>query len=200
MGKVEEKIINFIRDNGGYVRWKDLGKAGFDSSWVYVLRDKGKLERVGHGLYRLLDHPINAHMSFVEIARQIPKGIICLRSALSYYEFTTYNPPLVDVALPYGAYHTKRSYPPIKLWVFSKRSYSVGVEDISIDGAMIRIYGREKTICDCFKFRNKIGVDLAKEGLREYLKIKDRNIQKLIEFSRVCRVETILRTYMDAML
>jgi predicted transcriptional regulator of viral defense system len=200
MRKVEQKLIKFIKARGGYIRPKDLEKAGYDPDSVYRLRRNGVIERVGWGLYRLIEHPVTTHIAFVEVSQIIPKGVICLRSALSNYELTTYNPSRIDVAIPRYTRRPKSGYPPIEYWEFSNNMFSSGIEEIEIDEVTVKIYGPEKTICDCFRFRNKIGIDLAKEGLREYLKRKDRDINKLLKYAEICRIRSVLRPYLEAML
>ena len=200
MSQMKNKVIDHIRANGGYIRPKDLRDAGFYINWVYYLLGSGDLERIARGLYRLTEHPIRAFIGFVEVSRQVPTGIICLRSALDYYELTTYNPPIIDIAVPRGTHRPKITYPPVNFWVFSEKMFTAGMSQIKIEQADVRIYEKEKTICDCFRFRNKIGTDLAKEGLKEYLKLKERNIPKLLDLAEICRIKPLLRTYLDAML
>jgi predicted transcriptional regulator of viral defense system len=200
MRKVKQKVIEFIKANGGYIKPRDLKSAGYDPNWVYLLQKEGDIERIRQGLYKLTGHPVTQYVGFIEVSRAIPKGVICLRSALSYHQLTTYNPSKVDVALPRRTHQPKSKMPPVQYWIFSERMFLKGIIRVSIDGTPVRVYNPEKTICDCFRFRNKIGIDLAKEGLKEYLKRKNRDINKLLEYAEICRIKSLLKTYLEAIL
>jgi len=162
--------------------------------------DEGLISKVKTGLYKLSDVPAVSHQSFVDIAQAVPEGVICLLSALSYHQLTTFNPSVVSVAIHRKAWRPKVVYPPVEFYYFSEKQFHAGVETITVKGQKIRIYSPEKTICDCFRYRNKLGIDTAKEALTEYLKRKNRNIEKLLEFAVVCRVKPVLQTWLNAMI
>ncbi len=198
---VKDEIVQFLKEKGGYFRRSELAAAGFNPQWVYHLEKQGIIERVGWGIYKLSGQQYSYQSSLIEIPIFIPKGVICLRSTLAYYDLTTYNPPVIDVAVSRIPHHTpKVEHPPVKFWFFSPRFFTEGIIDERIGNGAIKIYNREKTICDCFRLRNKIGLEMAREGLEEYLKLKDRNIPGLIKYAEVCRVKEIIRPYLDAML
>lgn len=200
MKNKRDKIIDVFRRNGGFLRPKDLRKEGYDPRWVYRLLEEAIIEKVHWGLYKLREMPSTNYSGFAEIARAIPAGIICLRSALAYYEFTTYNPSIIDVAIKRDSRPVDISYPPVKVWEFSLKFFDIGKTYIRIAETDVAMFDKEKTICDCFRFRNKIGIDIAKEGLQEYLKLKDRDIPKLLKYAEICRVKAVMRPYLDAML
>jgi len=134
----------------------------------------------------------------IQVALRIPKGIICLISALSYHNLTTQIPCQVYVALPLDAEKPRLAYPLVRLFWLSKPVYSTGVEEHLLDGTTISIYNREKTIADCFKYRNKIGLDVALEALKEGID-QGRDIELIMEYARIDRVEKIMRPYMEAL-
>jgi predicted transcriptional regulator of viral defense system len=152
--------------------------------------------RVKRGLYRKADAPMLSHQGFIDIGHAVPEGVICLLSALSYYELTTFNPSFISIALRRGSRKPKISYPPVEIHHFSDVQFSYGITIITLTGHKIKIYSREKTLADCLRYRNRLGIDIVKEGLSEYLKRKDRNIEELMECARICRVRPLLHTWL----
>lgn len=135
----------------------------------------------------------------MDISLSIPDGVICLLSALSYYELTTFNPTFISVALARNTWAPKIKYPPVEFFYFSKKQFEAGIDEVKIDNFNIRIYCPEKTVCDCFRLRNKLGLDIAKEGLTVYLKMKDRNLEKLLKYAEICRVKQLILTWLNAL-
>jgi predicted transcriptional regulator of viral defense system len=166
---------------------------------LYALRDSGILVRLDRGLFRLADAPPFTHPDLVQVALAIPKGVICLISALAFHNLTTQIPHQVYLALPVSAEKPRLSYPPLRLVWLSPASYAAGIQRVQLDRVSVRIYGREKTIADCFKFRNKIGLDLAREALREGLR-QGCKPDRLLEFARIDRVDKIMRPFLEALL
>ena len=199
-GQKYQKIRQIFRANKGYARTGELLAKGVHPRDIRAMVDEGLISKVKTGLYRLSDVPAVSHQSFVDIAQAVPEGVICLLSALSYHRLTTFNPSVVSVAIFRKAWRPKIAYPPVEFYYFSEKQFHAGVETITVKDQKIRIYSPEKTICDCFRYRNKLGVDTAKEALTEYLKRKSRNIEKLLEFAAVCRVKPVLQTWLNAMI
>ena len=158
-----------------------------------------EIVEVTRGVYRLPEIPPSQHTDLVRVALRVPKGIICLISALSFHNLTTQIPHQVYVALPLDAEKPRLAYPPVRLLWLSQAAYSVGVEEHFLEGVIVRVYSREKTIADCFKYRNKIGLEVALEALKEGLS-QGCQPQSLIEFARIDRVEKIIRPYLEALL
>jgi predicted transcriptional regulator of viral defense system len=131
---------------------------------------------------------------------KIPKGVICLISALSYHEITTEIPHQIYVALPRGAEPPRLDYPPLRIFWFSGPAFDEGIEDHVVDGIPVRVYSPEKTIADCFKYRNKIGLDVVLEALKFYRQRKRFKVDELMRYARVCRVEKVMRPYVEAVL
>jgi predicted transcriptional regulator of viral defense system len=165
------------------------------------MRDSGILEQVNRGLYRLSDLPPLGNPDLVQVALKAPKGVICLISSLAFYGITTQVPHEVYLALEQKrAKKPILKHPPLRVFWLSGNAFSEGIETHRIDGVTVRFYGPEKTVADCFKYRNKIGLDVAIEALRLYLQKKRSHIDSLMHFASVCRVETVMRPYMEAML
>ena len=151
------------------------------------------------GVYRLPDAPVNEHADLVQAALRIPKGVICLISALALHGLTTQIPHAVNIALPLNAEKPRLEYPPVRLFWLSPAAYAAGIEEHLLDGVHVRAYSREKTIADCFKYRNKIGLSVAVEALKDGLG-QGCKPETLLKFGRIDRVEKIMRPYLEALL
>ncbi len=192
-----QKIVEIFKTHNGYARSKDILAKGVHPRNIKAALEEGLIIKVKNGLYRLSDTPIISNQSFIDIACAIPEGVICLFSALSYYELTTFNPSVISVAIYRKSWKPKIEYPPVEFYYFSTKQFESGIDIIRIDGHKVRIYSPEKTICDCIRYRNKLGLDVAKEGLTEYLKRKNRNLEKLLEYAEVCRVRPLLQEWLN---
>jgi predicted transcriptional regulator of viral defense system len=176
-------------------------RLGIHPRTLYALRDTGEIETVGRGLYRLAAAPPLASPDWVSVALRLPRAVICLISALAHHSLTTQIPHTIDLALPSHSQVPRLDGLPIRAVWFSEPAYSAGVQVTNIDGVPIRIYSPEKTIADCFKYRNKVGVDIAVEALRTYReRHKKPNRRALLHYAQVCRVEKIMRPYLEAIL
>jgi predicted transcriptional regulator of viral defense system len=175
-------------------------RLGIHPRTLYALRDRGELEQLSRGLYRLADLPPLGDPDLVTVALKVPKGIICLISALAFHELTTQTPHAVDVALPRGAERPRLDYPPLRLFWFGLRAYREGVQEHLLDGVLVRVYSPEKTLADSFKYRNRLGLDTAIEALRRYRERGRPDIEALLRAARACRVERVMRPYLEALL
>ena len=200
MNKKHEKIIKIFKIHNGYARSKDILAEGIHPRDIKNILDKGLIIKVKNGLYKLTDIPVISNQSFIDLARAVPEGVICLLSALSYHELTTFNPSIISMAIYQKSWRPKIEYPPVEFYYFSTKQFKTGIDEIKIKAHKVRIYCPEKTICDCFRYRNKLGLDTAKEGLSEYLKQKDRNLEKIVEYAEICRVKPLLQTWLNAMI
>jgi predicted transcriptional regulator of viral defense system len=200
MNKKDERIYKVFKKYKGFTRTKDILAAGIHPRDIKRVKDEGQIIRIKRGLYRLANISLISNQGFVDLAHAVPGGVICLLSALSYYELTTFNPLVIEMAICRGSRKPKINYPPVEFYHFSKKQFEAGISKIKIKGHEIRIYNPEKTICDCFRYRNKLGLDIAKEGLSEYLKRKDRNLEKLLEYAEICRIKPLLQTWLNAMI
>ncbi|MCK4416808.1 MAG: type IV toxin-antitoxin system AbiEi family antitoxin domain-containing protein [Candidatus Latescibacteria bacterium] len=199
MNKKDERIYEVFRTRKGFARTKDIIAAGIHRRDIKRARDEEQIIRVKRGLYRLSEIPLISNQGFIDLARAVPEGVICLLSALSYYELTTFSPSVISMAICRGSRRPKIEYPPVEFYHFSRKQFESGIDEVKIKGHKVRIYSPEKTICDCFRYRNKLGLDIAKEGLSEYLKCKDRNLEKLLEYAEICRVRPLLQTWLNAL-
>ncbi|MBP7795981.1 MAG: type IV toxin-antitoxin system AbiEi family antitoxin domain-containing protein [Elusimicrobiales bacterium] len=200
MNNKQKQIISIFKTHKGYARSKHLLSNGIHPRDIKSMLIKGLVIKVKNGLYRLMDTHVISNQSFIDIACATPEGVICLLSALSYYELTTFNPSVISVAIYRESWRPKIEYPPVEFYYFSKKQFETGIDVININGHKIRIYCPEKTICDCIRYRNKIGFDIAKEGLSEYIKRKDRNLEKLLKYAEICRVKPLLQTWLKVMI
>jgi predicted transcriptional regulator of viral defense system len=194
------RITKYLKSIGGYARMKDLRAAGFQTREVAALVADGSIERVKPGLYRLADlRDLGEDAGLVDVCRAVPEGVICLVSALVYHGLTTFNPSEVYVAIPHGAKPPRMHYPPINTFFFRERFYTPGIETVSTPTGDIRIYTREKTVCDMFRYRHKLGEDLALEGLKQYLKQKDASVAQLLAYATICQAKTVMLPYLKAL-
>lgn len=196
-----KEIIQFFKTHSGYARMKDLKQAGFHTRNIRALLDNGFIEKIKPGLYRLTDIPQKdgIPLSFIDVCKSIPKGIICLISALEYHGLSMINPSEIYVAIPNSEKPQTIEYPPVKIFYFRERFYNFGIETRKDSYEFVKIYNPGKTICDMFRYRKKLGEDLALEGLKNYLKRKDADLVKLHNYAIKCRVKTIMLPYLKAM-
>lgn len=183
----------------GLVRMRDLRDAGVAAETVARLLREGAITRVARGLYQLADSMPDARRSLAEASALVPKGVICLTSALQFHELTLQMPSAVWIAIDRTGWKPKVEYPPIRFVRFSSHALKEGVRQHPIDGIDVPIFEPAKTIVDCFRYRNKIGLDLALEGLREALRTKRVTPDELYEFARTARVWSVMRPYVEAM-
>lgn len=194
-------ILRYLKRKGGFARMNELRAASFQTRDIAILVQEGKIEKVKSGLYKLpkIDVSTDINASLVEASHAVPKGIIALASALAHYELTTFVPSEIYVAIPLSEKPPKIQYPPLRFFYFPARFYGVGIDEIRTSAGTVRMYTMEKSICDMFRYRRKIGEDLALEALKNYLRRKNSNIKKLQEFAVICRVKTVMLPYIKAM-
>lgn len=195
-----DKAVEVFRKRGGILRTAQAVRAGVHPSTLYAMRDSGILERVSRGVYRLADSPPLGNPDLVTVATRIPNGVICLISALSFHDLTTQIPHEVHVALAAGAEEPRVDFPPIRTYRFVGQSFSEGVEVQDLDGIGVRVYCAEKTLADCFKFRNRIGLDVAVEALRFYRERRTLRADELVRYASICRVKKVMQPYLEAVL
>jgi predicted transcriptional regulator of viral defense system len=196
-----EKLIKIFNSNKGYAKMKELRKKGVQTRTIAEALSKGVIEKVKPGLYKLVDYPWDEHESFTAVCNSNMKAVICLASAAEYYELTTFNPSYVTVAVPHNTPRFDIDYPPIKVYYFANSYYPQGIETLNTKSGIVRIYNKEKTIGDLFRYINKIGEDIAVESLKTYLRNKkERDIPKLLEFSEICGVKKKIEPMIKAIL
>jgi predicted transcriptional regulator of viral defense system len=196
MKKKPEKIF---LENGGQLRMSEAINRGISRYMLYKLRDKGIIEQISRGVYRLRELPEIGNPDLVTVCLRYPSAVVCLVSALAFHGITTQIPHSVSVAVPRGSRAPSLDYPPVSPHQFSKNAYTAGIETHQIDGVSVKIYRMEKTLADCFKFRNKIGMDIVLESLKLYRDRKKFNLAGLIKYGEICRVEEAMKPYLEAL-
>lgn len=201
MKKSFAEAEEIFRKHHGLLKSSQARQYGVNPKTLADMVGEGRLVKEARGLYRVADMELPGQVDLIFVSQKIPKAVICLISALAYYELTTQIPHKVYIALPWeGRYRPRIEYPPIEVFWLSENIYEAGVDQVEMDGFSVPIYSPEKTIADCFKFRNKIGKDVALEALKKYVSSKERNLSALISFSQVNRVEKIMRPHLESLL
>ncbi len=191
-------IEQFEKHNGTLSTTEAL-KLGIQPRTLYRLRDDGTLMQLARGLFRLNDLSPLTYPDLFIVAKKIPKGVICLISALAFHELTSEIPHEVHVAIPRDMQRPRLEYPPIRYFSFSLPTYTAGIRECRVDGTTIKIYSQAKTVTDCFRFRNKIGSDVAVAALKHYLG-NNGTVSELANFARINRVTRVMRPYLEALL
>lgn len=199
MASQREQELLTLADQQGILRARQLAEHGIARVYLQRLVDKGRLERIGRGLYRSPQAEVSLHHSLAAAAQRTAEGIVCLLSALTFHELTTQLPHAVWLALPPGKAAPRSDYPPLQVVHVSGRAFQAGVEEHVIDGIAVPIYGVAKTVADCFKFRNRIGVDVAVESLRQCLAERRCTVDELLHYAAICRMTKVMRPYMEAL-
>jgi predicted transcriptional regulator of viral defense system len=197
--KIEQAKDTF-RKHGGILRTTDALKEGIHPRVLYFMRDNNELEVLCRGTYRLAELGPIDQQDIVTVASKVKSGVICLISALSYHEITTQIPHEVYVAISRKMAYPKLKYPPTRFFRFSEDAFHAGIEVHKISGVEVKIYSPEKAVVDCFKYRNKIGLDVAIEALKFWRKKKNAKIDKLMNYAKICRVYHVMKPYVEAML
>ena len=182
----------------GYKTTGELIAAGLTNAEILQRCKSGNLIKIKQGLYRSSELFLQ-NQSFIDVAAALPKGIICMFSALAYYELTVFIPKQVDVALPRITVRPSIVYPPVKMYYMHAEKLNKYTRTVKNVKYHFRIYDIEKTVCDAVKYKNRIGIDIAKEVVKEYLKRKNRNIVKLIEIAKLQRVEKLLTEWLTVL-
>ncbi len=184
----------------GILRRVEAINLGVPEYVIYEMTKSGDLIKEARGLYKLAESEPLSNPDLVQVSLLIPKGVVFLISALYFHRLTTQIPHWIYLALPRGTNYPKVEYPPIKAFIRSQKQYAAGVEEHTIDGIKVRIYSKEKTVADCFKYRKEIGKDIALEALKDYMSSASRNVSGLMEYARINRVEKFILPYVETLL
>jgi predicted transcriptional regulator of viral defense system len=195
-----ERALNIFRANGGVLKTTSAIKLGIHPRTLYALRDDALLERLDRGLYRITNAKPLDNPDFVTVALKVPKGVICLISALAFHHMTTQVPHAVYMAIAANDQAPALRYPPLRLFWYSQATFEDGVTAIVMDSVHVRIYSAERTLADCFKYRNKIGIDVCVEALNLYRRRGRMKLDRLEHYAKLCRVERVIKPYMEAIL
>lgn len=191
---------DIFRSHGGLLRTSRAIKLGIHPRKFYAMRAAKHIEPLSRGLYRLASLPPLSKPDLATVALRVPHGVICLISALAFHELTTQIPHEVHVALKKGSKRPRLDFPPAMFVWLSESDFNAGIETHNADGAQVRVYDPEKTVADCFKFRNRIGLDVAIEALKLWREKKRSKPDVLLKYAKLCRVERVMKPYLEALL
>jgi len=178
---------------------RELAEAGIHRQVLTRLVREGRIERVARGVYRLAEQPVTENHGLAVAAAAVPQGVVCLLSALQYHGLGTQLPSEVWLALDRTAWRPKLDYPPLRIVRFTGAALTEGVGSHVVEGRRVKVYDVAKTIADCFKYRNKIGLDVALEALRDAWRGKRFTMADLDRYAAICRVQRVMRPYLEAL-
>jgi predicted transcriptional regulator of viral defense system len=190
--------MQYVRQHG-IVRPRDIEAIGVPREYLLRLYRQGKLNRTGRGIYTLPDAAVTERHTYAEVAKRVPDAVLCLLSALAFHEITTQSPASVWIALGKGARTPALPSPSLRVVRLTEPSLSEGIEKHPVEGVSVRVYSAAKTVADCFKFRNKIGLDIAIEALKVCLRQKKATVNEIYRYAKLCRVSNVIRPYMEAL-
>ncbi|MBU0478620.1 type IV toxin-antitoxin system AbiEi family antitoxin domain-containing protein [bacterium] len=195
-----QELINFLQSHDGVTRFSTILKAGFHPDSLIALEKEGKVEKIAWGLYRVANYLPGSQPDLVIVSLQAHRGIICLLSDLSFYKARSEIPKYVDLAIPQGIHANRIGYHPVRFYRFAPNAWKAGIEKHEIEGHRIKVYSLAKTIADCFKFRNKIGADVARDALKVAVTEKSIKPKEIMKYAKICRVDNIIKPILEAML
>lgn len=195
--KTKNRIDDYLSSQKGAIRTSDFQTAGLHNSYLTELVDRGVLVRLKTGLYLKAENQTIS--GFYEIQMALPGAVICLASALSFYELTSFEPPSVHIAIPRDDRTLPPGFPPVRKFSFGRTRYTLGLTNVDVEGSVITMYDQEKTICDSIRYRRILGQDIVNEAIRNYLGSRETNVDKLIEYSKVLKSEGPIRTHLRLM-
>lgn len=200
MPTAEERAVKIFEEEGGLLRSSEARSLGIHPQTLKRMTESGDLEKIERGLYHLRHHSLQGDPDLIIVAKRVPEAVFCLVTALHFHGLTTQLPRKVYIALPQEKKAPLLEHPKLEIIWLSEKPYASGIDSVALNGQEIRIYSKAKTVADCFKFRNKIGEDVAIEALKEYLHDRDRSIPQLMEYAEMNRVARIIEPYLKAMI
>lgn len=198
MPDIRQRALDLVRGHGA-LRPRDLDTHGIPRHYLQLLLADGAVERVGRGLYVPAGADFSEHHTLAEAAARVPHGVVCLLSALRFHGIGTQLPHAVWMALEEKAWQPRVDHPPLRIVRFSGTAWTYGVERHVVEGVPVRVYSPAKTVADCFKYRNKIGVDVAVEALRETLRDRRATPDELMRAAAACRMSRVMTPYLQAL-
>jgi predicted transcriptional regulator of viral defense system len=197
--KFREAKRIFIR-GGGTMRTMQAIEAGIHPRTLYAMRDRKIIEEISRGLFRLAELPPDSAPDYTALSLRAPRAVICLASALAFHGLMDKAPKKICIAIQRGERVPRFDDLPVAVYVFSKDAFEAGIEEFNVDGFTVRVYSPEKTLADCFKFRNKIGMETVLDALKNCRATMKFKVSEILKYARVCRVERIMRPYLEAIL
>ena len=196
----QEKIVRALLKENGVIRSRDAREKGVHHEVLRRMVANGKIQKITRGQYVASDHEFSGKMSLAMVAKHIPHSVICLLSALDYHEIGTQNPYQVWIALAQKHWGSTLEYPPLKIIRYSEQTLAMGVEEVDVEGVTVRVFNIPKTVVDCFKYRNKVGIDVAVEALREVVETGRCKISEFNPYAKAARVQNVMRPYIEALI
>lgn len=196
--QISEQILKLAK-NQGIIQVRDLRQRGIHPEYLRRLCDKGRLIKLARGQYALPDTNISEHHSLVVVANAVPGAVVCLASALSFHNISTQMPYQVWIAVERRSATPRIKKPAIRLFRFSGAAYTEGIEKHIIEGVEVKVYNPAKTVADCFKYRNKIGLDVAIEALRDGWQQRRFTMDELWKHAKICRVANVMKPYLETL-
>lgn len=194
--KIEE-LVKLFREHDGVMRTSEILDAGIHERTLYHMRDEGMVTTIQRGVYQLSESEPLSNPDLVIVAKKIPEARICLISALSIHEMTDEIPHKVHIALPRSSWKPELDNPPLKVYRFSKETINSGLQSQTIDGVEVKVFNPAKTIADCFKFRNQIGLDVAIEALKQGVNDGKATYSDIVKYAKLCKVERVIKPYLE---
>ena len=191
-----DRVLDLVR-KAGILRPRDLQKHGIPRQYLRILHNRGLVRRLGRGLYVAHDAPLTEHHSLAEATKRVPHGVVCLLSALCFHGLTTQTPREVWLAIDEKARVPKPGALRLRIVRVSRKTLLRGVQEHSIEGVPVKVYNPAKTVADCFKYRNKIGLDVALEALRECWRERRATMDELWHYAKICRMANVMRPYLE---
>jgi predicted transcriptional regulator of viral defense system len=192
------RALDLARRASG-VSARDLDAAGIHRQVLTRLVNQGRIVRVARGVYRVAEQPVSESHALAVASATVPQGVVCLLSALQFHGLGTHLPSEIWIALDRRAWRPKRTWPPLRVVRFTGQSLTQGIERHPIEGREVKVYGVAKTLADCFKYRNKIGLDVALEALRDAWRRRRFTLDELDRYAAICRVQRVMKPYLEAM-
>lgn len=193
-----EDTVRIFKEHQGVMRTAEALDAGISPRTLYYMRDEGYLTQLERGVYQLQDKEPLSNPDLVIVARKIPEAVVCLISALDLHDITNEIPHKVHIALPRTSRNPTLDYPPVNVYRFSEKTLSAGVQTKLFDGISVKVFNPAKTIADCFKFRNQIGLDVAIEALKRGINERKATYRDIVKYAEMCRVKNVIQPYIDA--
>lgn len=205
MSQTQTDLVLGLAQQTGILRPRDLDKHHIPRYYLHRLWRRGLLERAARGLYRAPERALSEHHSLVEASKNVPKGVVCLLSALQFHGLTTQNPFAIWLAIPEKARRPQPNGLPLRVVRFSGQALTAGIEEHWLEGVVVKVYHPAKTVADCFKYRHKIGLDVAIEALRDALRLRNADgyqrcsIDEIWQYAQICRVTNVIKPYLAAL-
>jgi predicted transcriptional regulator of viral defense system len=196
--KVFPREVALFRQHNGLLRMSQALQLGVSRKTLYAMRDAGVVTLLSRGHFRLASLDPLGNPDLVTVIARVPHGVLCLVSALAFHELTTQVPHVIDVALERGKRKPRLDYPPARFFWFSGPAFHEGVETHRLDGASVRVYDPEKTLADCFRYRNQLGMDVVLEAFHLWRELRRKKLDALLKYARLRHVERTMRPYLEA--